>query len=127
MAATFPATLPQTQLLPGSYGFEDKRAISPFEAGVTQMRPVASGNTMSFSCRLGPLTQTQLQTFRNFYVTTLHNGTGTFNWNDPIDDVTREMRFHPKAPPPQFEVVMMHDDGATFFTTFTIQIMPYVF
>lgn len=117
----WPASLPQKQFLGMTDQDVDSRVFSPNDAGPPSRRNRFRARLTNVSVPIA-LNGTQRQTFDTFYRTTLANGTGAFDWEDPVTDATVSFAFRS---PPRWELVR---GGATadriWQTTLELEIQP---
>lgn len=89
---TWPGSLPQDTFRQLDLEPEDNRLRTQMDSGPVKMRrrftavPIKKRHSMT-------LRGDDFQTFKNFYETTLKDGTLRFDWTDPVDGTTVEMRF----------------------------------
>ena len=91
--AVYPPSLPQSQQLGTEIAILGEPSIrTPTEGGpaITRPRYTSAPERMSV-----PITYTQAQkiTFDSFFEDTINMGADVFDWEDPVDDSVREVRF----------------------------------
>lgn len=104
--ATWPGALPQDQFI----GLNDTR-----QPAVVRSQPDTGPAKMRRRFTAAPrfltvpivLDGSQRQTFDTFFITTIKEGSLTFDWEDPVDDTTVTFRFRT---PPRFELVVGDSD-----------------
>lgn len=92
--ATWPATLPQ-KLNRARYSESPAMTTirTSMDAGPDKVRRRFTAGVRPVQGQI-LLTETQLDTFKTFYNTTLQGGALRFDWDEPLDDTTAvEMRF----------------------------------
>ena len=89
----WPASLPQDPLIDGyNEQFPDTAVRTEMDAGPAKVRNRFTAGVDDFRLPIA-LTRTQVQTLRDFYVTTLENGALPFDWTHPRTLVTVAFRF----------------------------------
>lgn len=113
----WPETLPQSPLLDSFQEdpFEITQRTS-FDSGIDQVRPRFSTGPRQLSMQL-LLTTAQLQTFDDFYYTTLR-GAAAFEWKSPRTGVIGEFRFVRKPGP--YQPVT----GSKWRVPFLVELLP---
>jgi len=98
--ATWPATLPQTQLLGATENA--KPSIIDFEvsAGPSKRRRRSTKERV-FQNTPMEFTGAQIVTFETFWTTTLNGGIDSFTWEDLMEDTSATVRFVQK---PKFKL-----------------------
>jgi hypothetical protein len=99
MAPSWPASLWDIQFLPITYQPINERIVTPFDNGLTKVRRVSSRFLFRFTFETF-LTGEQFTVFRDFFNTDLESGSLPFEWENPLSNAVRTMRFQPKADPP---------------------------
>jgi len=90
--ATWPATLPQSLLLPLGRKRQPGVLRSEMETGPAKQRARFTAAVRQYVSSI-IVTQAQLSTFDTFYETTLGQGADAFTWQDPETDVSASLRF----------------------------------
>ena len=96
--AVWPGTLPQVVSWQGyARRLQDTRLRTAMDAGPPKVRSKYTATIVEQDLPVVFFTKAQWVLLETFYVTTLLQGTQTFEWTDPITGVTVNYRF--KAPP----------------------------
>lgn len=96
--AVWPVTLPQSVSWQGyTRRIQDTRLRTPMDAGPPKLRSKYTAHIVEHDLPVVYFTKAQWVLLEAFYVTTLQQGTQTFEWTDPISGATVNYRF--KAPP----------------------------
>lgn len=119
--ASWPGTLPQEMRLPISHTQEDATLRTKMDAGPKKVRRRYSAVEQPFSQAM-LMDGQQYQDLWDFYNNTLAGGSLRFDWENPKDDSTVEMRF---VEPPKGD---LRAGGSaterTWFVTMKLEIMP---
>ncbi len=94
--AVWPPGLPQEPLAPGFKRRPDPKAriATSMEAGPAKVRRRSALRTKPLDL-VYPIPRADFPTFVAFYEDTLKDGTLPFEWPDPIEGVTKRVRFRP--------------------------------
>ena len=115
----WPLTLPQEQSWQGyARRLQDTRLRTPMDAGPPKLRSKYRAHIVEHDIPVLYFTKAQWVLLETFYVTTLQQGTQTFEWTDPISGVAVNYRF--KAPP-TFGAMLGPD---TIPVTLPLEVLP---
>nr|DAY74277.1 MAG TPA: minor tail protein [Caudoviricetes sp.] len=84
---------------------EDAVLRSNMEDGTVKTRPKFTRNRKTFEIKWGHMTDVQKQTFENFYVSSLKNGSLPFNWIHPQTGKAYVVVF---SEPPSMALTILH-------------------
>lgn len=123
--ADYPPSLPQFQLLPVSYTQQDARVVTTFDAGPTKVRRRFTDTSTYLTTRVGPFTRGQMKFFWFWWSTTLGEGVGSWEWQDPKEPAGTPVTlyFDARQPPPTFEAIGV-EGQVQYFTNYSLEIRP---
>jgi hypothetical protein len=104
--ANWPASLPQSLLIPLSIKRQSGKVRSTMDSGPPKQRARFTAVTQEYTSAL-VLTDAQVTTFLAFYESTLGMGAASFTWIDPVSDSAASLRFKDD---PQIDLVRPHGD-----------------
>lgn len=102
---TWPATLPQSLMMPLSRERQSGKIRSQMDTGAPKQRARFTATVKNFDAVLF-MTGAQLATFDTFYETTLGQGAASFTWVDPVTGSSATLRFRGE---PKDELIKPHD------------------
>lgn len=117
MAQTWPLTLP-TYFLAKGYSENPKSQLikSDIDVGPAKLRRRFTTDALFINGQMR-MSQSQLDDLETFYLTTLLGGTLTFDLVNPINSVSRELRFiNP--------YIASHIGGVYYDVSFQLEVMP---
>lgn len=118
---TWPATLPQKQFIGLTDTIDDPVARTPMDTGPSTARKRFTAVTRSVEVPI-KLTGAQLQDFNTFFINQIDYGALSFDWEDPVTDVTVSFRF--KSTPTWSLVKGGSVDSRVYETTLSLEIQP---
>lgn len=118
--AVWPASLPQSPFIGLSHTRVDAVVRSPVSVGPFKTRRRATVAIQPVGVPI-VLTNPQRTTFDTFYITTLIEGSDTFDWKDPVDGSTVTLAFES---PPLWASFSTDQDGPIWRTVMPLLILP---
>lgn len=118
--ASWPSSLPDMRL-PVNHTYEDATIRTKMDAGPNKVRRRYTAVEQPFTTSM-MMNGTQYQDLWDFYRNTLNGGVDRFDWDNPVDDSSVEMRF---TEPPKGEIKSGGSASErTWFVTLKLEIMP---
>lgn len=106
---SWPGTLPDTQFIGLVDASEDERVQTQMDAGPPKIRKRFTAPVRNIQIPI-IFTSAEKVILDTFWITTLSNGTLSFDWEDPVDDSTVTYEFVSR---PQFKLAVGHSTAAS--------------
>ncbi len=117
---TWPATLPQDIFVGVRHSRVDAVLRSPVSVGPFKTRRRATVASEPTGVLI-KLTNAQRSTFKTFYITTLKEGSDSFDWKDPIDGTTVSFAF---LAPSEWTSIGVDSNGPIWQSVMSLLILP---